>query len=83
MALLNLSFIGAVGLLAAVFCAWKIGITIHRIFFHPLKAFPGPWICKVSYFYEFYYDLWLPGQFSWKLKELHEKYGMNKPTVHS
>ena len=48
---------------------------IYRLYFHPLAKFPGPKLATITYWYEFYYDIIRRGQFTFKLRELHEKYG--------
>ncbi|KAJ9195905.1 hypothetical protein DTO021D3_3521 [Paecilomyces variotii] len=50
-------------------------ILIYRFFFHPLAHIPGPKLAKATYLYEYYYDLYLVGQYTFKLQELHKKYG--------
>lgn len=52
-----------------------IGTLLYRFFFHPLAHFPGPKLAIATYGYEWYYDLILGGQYTFKLKELHERYG--------
>lgn len=47
----------------------------YRFFFHPHSLIPGPPIAKATYLYEWYYDLYLDGQFTYNLKALHKKYG--------
>jgi hypothetical protein len=49
----------------------------YRFFFHPLVHIPGPTLAKATYLYEWYYDLYLSGQYTFKLKELHKRYGMS------
>jgi len=61
--------------LAGVF-SWIVYIVIYRIFFHPLSAFPGPKLAVATYAYEWYYDLILRGQYTFKLRELHKEYGV-------
>ncbi|GAD97354.1 benzoate 4-monooxygenase cytochrome P450, putative [Paecilomyces variotii No. 5] len=48
---------------------------IYRFFFHPLRHIPGPKFAKATYLYEYYYDLYLWGQYTFKLQELHKEYG--------
>ncbi|RAK99186.1 cytochrome P450 [Aspergillus ibericus CBS 121593] len=65
---------------------YTISIVIYRLYFHPLVHFPGPWLAKTTYLYEWYYDIYLPGQFTFKLKDLHKRYGpiirINPDEVH-
>jgi hypothetical protein len=65
----------SVGLLILVL----IGFTSHRvysIYFGPLAKFPGPKLAAATLWYEFYYDVILTGQYTFKIKELHQKYGI-------
>ncbi len=48
-------------------------ITIYRLFFHPLRRFPGPFLCRLSNLYH----MWLIRKSDNHLvmRKLHEKYG--------
>ncbi|PYI33457.1 putative benzoate 4-monooxygenase cytochrome P450 [Aspergillus indologenus CBS 114.80] len=50
-------------------------VLLHRLYLHPLAHIPGPPLAKVTYLFEWYYDLVLSGQFTFHLKSLHDKYG--------
>ncbi|KIX07822.1 uncharacterized protein Z518_02476 [Rhinocladiella mackenziei CBS 650.93] len=50
-------------------------LILYRLFLHPLARFPGPKWAAATLWYEFYYDVVKRGQFTFKIKELHEKYG--------
>jgi hypothetical protein len=45
------------------------------VFFGPLSKFPGPKLAAVTSWYEFYYDVILKGRYTFKIKEMHQKYG--------
>ncbi|PVH77446.1 cytochrome P450 [Cadophora sp. DSE1049] len=49
--------------------------TIYSLYFGPLSNFPGPKIAAATLCYEFYYDIILKGQYTFKIKELHQEYG--------
>lgn len=51
--------------------------TIYSVYFGPLSKFPGPKLAAATLCYEFYYDVIRQGQYTFKLRELHEKYGMS------
>ena len=46
---------------------------LRRLFFHPLRSFPGPILARVSKLHQAYY-VWR-GQYGLYLKGLHEQYG--------
>ncbi|PGH08703.1 hypothetical protein AJ80_07824 [Polytolypa hystricis UAMH7299] len=53
-------------------------LVIKRLYFHPLRHFPGPKLAAATYYYEVYFD-WFRGPFKgsneFHLRELHKKYG--------
>ncbi len=46
-----------------------------RLYLSPLARFPGPKLAALTSWYEFYYDYFQRGRFTWKIKELHAQYG--------
>jgi len=50
-------------------------LVIYRLCFHPLARYPGPKLAAISWWYEFYYDGILYGKYTFKIQELHKKYG--------
>jgi hypothetical protein len=53
---------------------------IYRLYFHPLKSFPGPWLAAATGWYQFYFDIILGGQYIFQLRKLEKRYG-NLPTI--
>lgn len=53
-----------------------VALVVYRLKFHHAAHIPGPILAKVTFLYEWYYDLYLGGQYAFKLKELHKIYGM-------
>ena len=51
-------------------------LLIYRLYYAPVAKFPGPRLAAITFFYEFYYDVWLEGQYTWKIQDLHKQYGM-------
>lgn len=51
-------------------------LVVYRLYLSPLSKFPGPKLAAATLLYEFYYDVVRYGQYTFKIKELHEKYGM-------
>ncbi|PGH14041.1 hypothetical protein AJ79_03311 [Helicocarpus griseus UAMH5409] len=72
---LNVYVISLVGLGWLVYVS---ALVIYRLFFHPLRHFPGPKLAAVSTYYETYYD-WFRGPYKgsneFHVRELHKKYG--------
>ncbi|KAL9620731.1 MAG: hypothetical protein Q9160_004744 [Pyrenula sp. 1 TL-2023] len=50
-------------------------LTIYRLFLSPLSRIPGPVLAGLTSCYEIYYDVILPGQYVWKIKEMHRRHG--------
>ncbi|KAI1359263.1 trichodiene oxygenase [Xylaria arbuscula] len=50
-------------------------LALYRLFFHPLAMFPGPTLAAVTRGYEAYYDVVRNGQYTFKIAEMHKKYG--------
>ncbi|KAK0637582.1 Cytochrome P450 monooxygenase yanH [Lasiodiplodia hormozganensis] len=48
---------------------------VYRLYLSPLASFPGPKLAALTLWYEYYYDGIKGGQYTFKLKELHEQYG--------
>ncbi|KAJ5226249.1 Cytochrome P450 [Penicillium chermesinum] len=59
----------------AVAGLWVVIEAIRRLFFHPLSHVPGPRLAALTWWYEFYYDVVLPGKYIFKIQELHSEYG--------
>lgn len=54
---------------------YVFGLTLYRLYLHPLAKFPGPKLAALTSWYEAYYEIILNGQYSTKISELHDKYG--------
>ena len=64
----------SLGLLSA-YILYSIIVMIYRLTHHPLAKFPGPFLCRISWCYEIYYEAILGGKLLEQLPALHEKYG--------
>lgn len=51
------------------------GLALWRLFLHPLAGFPGPKLAALTRWYEAYYDVVKDGQYTFKIRELHQRYG--------
>ncbi|KAJ5113433.1 cytochrome P450 [Penicillium angulare] len=60
---------------AAVALLWVVAESIRRLFFHSISHIPGPRLAALTWWYEFYYDVVLPGKYIFKIQDLHREYG--------
>ena len=71
-------------LVAGLTClTYLISIAVYRLYFHKLAHFPGPKLAALSKWYEFYYEVYLKGQFVFQLQVLHEQYGKHTLPHHT
>ena len=59
--------------LAAV--VYALTLCIYRLKLHPLAKFPGPKIAAATFWWEFYHDVGRGGQYIFKIRDMHRKYG--------
>ncbi|KAI0809864.1 trichodiene oxygenase [Xylaria sp. FL0064] len=50
-------------------------VAFYRLLLHPLAVFPGPKLAALTRGYEAYYDIVCNGQYTFKIAEMHKKYG--------
>lgn len=62
--------IGIVG-----FLIYLIGGAWYRLFWSPIAKFPGSKLAALTLWYEFYYDVIKRGRYTYKIAEMHQKYG--------
>lgn len=58
---------------------YVVTTVIYQLFYSPLSHIPGPKLAACTRLYEFYYDVVLHGRYTFKIAELHEKYGKSSP----
>ncbi len=70
-------FIGTLAVLA--FGAWYLSRLIYNVYFHPLRAFPGPKLAAATRWYEGYFDNLVShgGQYMYEIDRMHEQFGSN------
>ncbi|KIW31219.1 uncharacterized protein PV07_02885 [Cladophialophora immunda] len=65
---------------------YLFALATWRLYLCPAADIPGPTLAKLTYWYEFYYDVVLGGQYIWKIRAMHEQYGpivrINPEEVH-
>lgn len=76
MVIITYSNLAIYGLL--LFLAYSVGLVIYRLYFHPLRNFPGSKICAATLWYDFYYDCVKQGTLIWQIEKLHQQYGTAK-----
>lgn len=54
---------------------YRVGIIIHRLYFHKLSKFPGPKLAAASTLYRAYFQIWRDGDHVAQATRLHETYG--------
>lgn len=70
----------------AVLVADALYLVVHRLYLSPISHIPGPKLAALTWGYEFYYDVLLGGQYTFKILDLHRRYGpiirINPSEVH-
>lgn len=61
---------------------YMLSLAIYRLYFSPVAHFPGPFLAKVTHWYEFYYNFIRTGEYYLKIRGMHDKYGMMSHIVH-
>jgi cytochrome P450 len=62
----------ALSVVGVSYGAW---LAIYRLWISPLARFPGPKLAAMTMWYELYYDSFLEGQYTFRIAEMHRKYG--------
>ncbi|EGO51550.1 hypothetical protein NEUTE1DRAFT_104586 [Neurospora tetrasperma FGSC 2508] len=61
--------------LLSLLTLYTVYIAIYRLYLSPLADIPGPRLAALTKWYEFYYEVILHGQYTFKIIELHKQYG--------
>ncbi|KAK8080610.1 hypothetical protein PG997_008428 [Apiospora hydei] len=61
--------------LLAGYLVYGLLLALYRLYLHPLAHFPGPKICAVTEWYEFYCYIVKGGQWGNQVQKMHERYG--------
>ncbi|OHF03422.1 hypothetical protein CORC01_01141 [Colletotrichum orchidophilum] len=62
-------------LLSSLWLLYAVQLGVRRLYFSPISHVPGPRLAALTQLYEFYYDIVLGGQYTFKIIELHRQYG--------
>lgn len=68
----EIPWMATIALFTLLYCIAGIA---YRLYLSPLAKFPGPKLAAATLWYEAYYDVIKNGQYTFKIKELHKKYG--------
>lgn len=72
----SISYLSKYGIHLATACiAYLVTLVVYRLTIHPLARFPGPHLAAITRYYEAYYDVFCNGHYTFKIAELHKKYG--------
>lgn len=64
--------------LLGLWMLYRLSLAIYNVSpLHPLYHFPGPKLASMTFLYEFWYDMVLTGQYTMRIKAMHERYGMD------
>lgn len=64
-----------VGAMVGLLAAYTLCGAIWRLYLSPIAHIPGPRLAALTWWYEFYYDIVLGGQYVFKMVDLHKRYG--------
>jgi hypothetical protein len=62
----------SIAVTVVVYC---LTLAFYRLYLHPLAKFPGPKLAAITRYYEAYYDIVQNGQYTFRIAEMHKKYG--------
>ncbi|KAJ9492516.1 hypothetical protein VN97_g701 [Penicillium thymicola] len=62
----------AIGVIGLTYGVW---LATYRLWLSPLAHFPGPKLAALTMWYEFYYHSFLEGQYTFRIAQMHRKYG--------
>jgi hypothetical protein len=73
-------------IIISLFLLYLLALGTYRLYLSPLSRIPGPRLAALTWWYEFYYDIVLGGQYTFKIISLHRQYGpiirINPSEVH-
>ena len=64
-----------VAVVIALAIAYVSTLSVYRLLLSPLARIPGPKLAGLTSWYEIVYDIVQPGQYVWRIKEMHQIYG--------
>lgn len=52
-----------------------LSVVIYRLYLSPVAKFPGRKLAALTFWYEFYYDVFKHGSYVWEIQKMHEEFG--------
>lgn len=71
----DMAFVTLLSATALSALLYLLGLTVWRLFLHPLAGVPGPKIAALTAWYEFYWDCPRQGQYVFRVQEMHREFG--------
>ena len=62
-------------LVLLLICLYYVSVAFYRLYLSPLANFPGPKLAALTYWVEFYHDVFRRGQYTFEIVKMHDKYG--------
>ncbi len=59
----------------ACWVVYAVCLGVHRLWYSPIAHLPGPKLAALTQYYEFFYDIVLGGQYTFRIVEMHKQYG--------
>ncbi|EGX95314.1 Cytochrome P450 [Cordyceps militaris CM01] len=59
----------------ACWLVYAVCLGVYRLRYSPIAHLPGPKLAALTQYYEFYYDIILGGQYTFRIVEMHKEYG--------
>ena len=65
----------ALSMAFGLWLVYLVSLAVYRLYFSPVAKFPGPRLAALTMWYQCYYDVFVGGQYTFKIRDMHEKYG--------